>query len=51
MHKLGIRMEQHVIQEKDELTPDYPLLAACYSRFGLIRLAKKEQQCVRKGGK
>lgn len=41
--RLGIRLEQDIRREDDSLAPGYPLLAACYSRFGLIRLSGKRR--------
>ncbi|MBI9075337.1 MAG: hypothetical protein JEZ02_08000 [Desulfatibacillum sp.] len=50
-NKLGIRMEQDIRREDDSLVPEYPLLASCYSRFGLIRLSGKHHSSLCKGGK
>lgn len=43
MKKLGIRIEQDIRPNKDSLEPAAPLIAACYTRFGLIRLSVKDR--------
>ncbi|MEW5735246.1 MAG: hypothetical protein AB1921_10355 [Thermodesulfobacteriota bacterium] len=40
MKKLGIRIDHDTRENEDVLSPGYPLLALCYSRFGFIRLSK-----------
>lgn len=42
MKKLGIRIDHDGRQNEDVLSPGYPLLALAYSRFGLIRLSRKQ---------
>ncbi len=43
MKKLNIRMEQDSTNPKGALNPEYPMIAACYARFGLIRLAVRKE--------
>ncbi len=42
MKKLQLRLEQNSRTTNDALNPQYPMLAVCYSRFGLVRLALKK---------
>ncbi len=44
MKKLGIRIEQDLRAPKEVLGPSTPLIAACYTRFGLIRLSVKKAE-------
>ncbi len=42
MNKLGIKIEQDLRAPKETLGPSTPLIAACYTHFGLIRLSVKK---------
>jgi hypothetical protein len=39
MKKLGIRIENSVLDREDPINPEMPLLAFAYSRSGFIRLS------------